>query len=676
MLGDLLRRLRPSAPPERAAANGMGWGLEPAAWLALVMLSGTWAWWAWQKGAYPVVGTVFLPGLVILCIGLGLLIMFAPWRLRLRLSTPAVIALSALVGLGCWALLSATWSPAPDIAIANGQRIIGYGIAFAFGVLLCNLLGRRMLLSMAPLAFAGAIVGLITAFHLLLNSDAQGILEVDGTLEYPLGYRNAAAGFFAICIFPAISLAIDPRTDRWMRVAGLATTTLCINLLILAQSRASLPALIISVIVFALVSPRRVRALSWLGLAALAAIPTVPAMSSLFTASAEGIRDVAGEMHTAGLVVLLTTAAAAALGALAVRNEDRLPGLGSRSAASNRLVSRTMIGLAAIGALGFLVAVGNPFSWVGDRVDEFQNAGSPNLNESGTRFGLNVGSNRYDAWRVALSDVGDDPIFGDGGGGFRYSYLEKRNTPYLNLRDAHSVEFEVASELGIVGFGLFAAAIIGAFAGAIRARPLGPAARLLSAAALATGTYWIVHASVDWFWPYPAITAPALALLGSAAAPAVRTATRRSTRTWRRWALAGLAVLSLSTFAPYFADRYVHGVLKDGWRDNPERAITALGRAHDLNRFDDFPLLLKAQIQTETGDESGALATLREAAELRPEEYAVHYLIADLESETNPGIARNEIRVALELNPLDLKVRRLAGELGIPESQLVPLPEG
>jgi tetratricopeptide (TPR) repeat protein len=139
--------------------------------------------------------------------------------------------------------------------------------------------------------------------------------------------------------------------------------------------------------------------------------------------------------------------------------------------------------------------------------------------------------------------------------------------------------------------------------------------------------------------------------------------------------VAGLAVLALSTLAPYFADRYVHGVVEDGWRDDPQAAITALDRAHDLNRFDDFPLLLKAQIQSQTGDEPGALATLREAADLRPEEYAVHYLIADLESETNPGLARNEIRVALELNPLDLKVRALAGELGIPDSQLVPLPE-
>jgi hypothetical protein len=50
-------------------------------------------------------------------------------------------------------------------------------------------------------------------------------------------------------------------------------------------------------------------------------------------------------------------------------------------------------------------------------------------------------------------------------------------------------------------------------------------------------------------------------------------------------------------------------------------------------------------------------------------------LIAELEAESNPRLAQNEIRVALELNPLDPQVRRLAGKLGIPESQLAPLPD-
>lgn len=660
----------PAGEPRRTLERGP-YVLQPAAILALVLLTGLWVFWGWRKGAY--FGTIFLPGLIVMCVGAALLIRFAPWRIRPRLSLPMVIAFSALTALGCWALLSALWSPAPDLAIGNGQRILGYAIAFGLGALLCNLLNARMNLVLAPAAIAGAGVGLITAF-VMLASDPKTVLEADGTLQFPLGYRNAEAAFFAICLFPAITLAADRTLDWRLRAAALGTSTLCIDLAILAQSRASLPAVLVALIVFAVASPMRVRALSWLGLAALAAVPVIPAMSALFSASGDGIRDVGGQLHTAALITLFTTVAAVALGALAARNETRLPGLGRDSARGNRTVARGMIGLAVLAFVVFLVAAGNPFTWVGDRVDEFRNAGTPDLSAEGTRFGFNAGSNRYDAWRVALSDAGDDPLFGDGGGGYRYSYLQKRHAETQNIHDAHSVELEVLAEYGVVGLILLIGAVGGAFVGAYRSRPLGPTARLISAAALASGAYWLVHTSVDWFWPYPAITAPVMALLGSAAAPVTRVVGRRSTRPWRWWAIGALVVLALSTIAPYLSDLYINKS-REELSSDPQVAIADLNRAHDLNPLDNFPLLRKGFIQSVTGDSQGALASYREAADLRPEDYASHYLIAQLEATRNPGLAQNEIRVALELNPLDAKVRQLATRLGIPKSELVPITQ-
>ena len=46
--------------------------LPAAALVALVLLSGVWAWWAWQEGAY--FPSVVLPGTVVLCLGAALLI--------------------------------------------------------------------------------------------------------------------------------------------------------------------------------------------------------------------------------------------------------------------------------------------------------------------------------------------------------------------------------------------------------------------------------------------------------------------------------------------------------------------------------------------------------------------------------------------------------------------------
>ena len=133
---------------EVAESPGHGGRLEPAAWLALILLSATWGWWAWQKGAY--FGVVLLPGTILLCIGGALLLRFAPWRAKLSLSRPVMVALAALTALGIWALLSALWSPAPDIAIGDGQRILVYALCFGLGVGLCNLLGPRIELALRP----------------------------------------------------------------------------------------------------------------------------------------------------------------------------------------------------------------------------------------------------------------------------------------------------------------------------------------------------------------------------------------------------------------------------------------------------------------------------------------------------------------------------------------------
>ncbi|HEY8001053.1 MAG TPA: O-antigen ligase family protein [Solirubrobacterales bacterium] len=636
--------------------------LDPAAWLALALLSAVWAWWAWQQGAY--FGVVLLPGGIVLCIGAALLVRFGQWRVNLRLSPGVLIALVALTALGCWALLSALWSPAPDIAIADGQRMLIYALCFGLGVGLCSLLGARMKLSLVPLAAAAAFAGLVTVISLATSGDPRDLLEMDGTLDFPLGYRNAEAAFFAIALFPAIGLASDRELDWRLRGAGLATATLCIELFLLAQSRASVPAMAVALTVYTLASPQRVRALSWLALALVPALGIMPALTSLYGAADGGLAGVVDEMHHAGVIAGLTVIASLGLGMLAARHERRLPGLGSDSSAGNRRVAYGMIVGALVLAIGFVVAVGDPVHWLSERADEFRNAGSPDLSDQSSRFSFNAGSDRYDAWRVALSDAGDDPVFGDGGGGFRYSYLIKREAQSQNLHDAHSVEMELLAEFGIVGLALFAIAIAGVANGVLRSRRLGPSAASLTAIALASGSYWLVHTSVDWFWPYPAVTAPALALLGSACAPAARALEPGARHAWRGWVITGLAVLAISAIPPWLSERYVNNAYA-GWPSDLGRAYDDLDQARRANPLSDVPLLAEGAIARASGDRERALAAFREAAEKRPEEWAVHYLLAQLQAKTDLAAARNEIRVALELNPLGTRVQSLAERLGV-----------
>ncbi|MGH2987966.1 MAG: hypothetical protein ACRDLO_14950, partial [Solirubrobacterales bacterium] len=207
-------------------------------------------------------------------------------------------------------------------------------------------------------------------------------------------------------------------------------------------------------------------------------------------------------------------------------------------------------------------------------------------------------------------------------------------------------------------------ALAAAAAGAIRARGSTRSAAALSAVALAAATYWLVHASIDWLWAYPAVTASTIALLGAAAGAGLPAAARRPSRLARGLLLAGLAALALSAIPPFLSQRYVNRAFDD-WRSDPERAYQDLDRARSLNPLSDSPLLAEGAIARAAGDRGRALRAFREAIAKRPEEWAGHYVIAVLLLDADRPTARKEAAVALELNPLDRGVRALARRLGL-----------
>ena len=107
------------------------------------------------------------------------------------------------------------------------------------------------------------------------------------------------------------------------------------------------------------------------------------------------------------------------------------------------------------------------------------------------------------AWR--LGAFGRQPLGGVGAGGFRVEWLRERSIPEV-VRDTHSLEVELAAELGLVGlldFALMIAGVAGAARRALRRHPREAAG---SCAALIA---WILHASIDWDWQLPAVTLPA-----------------------------------------------------------------------------------------------------------------------------------------------------------------------
>ncbi len=646
-------------------------GFELAALVPLIALTAVWCWWAAKSGAY--FGTVLLPGTVALCATLAVGAWIGPWRGNVRSSPVVIVALIAPIALGAWAALSALWSPAPDLAIADGQRILAYAVAFALGLWLCDLLGNRMHLALVPLALAGAFAGLIAVIGMHSAEHPGRYLETDGTLEYPLGYRNANAAFFLIAFWPALGLAAR-RGGMWLgRGAALAAATLCLTMGMLSQSRGSMIAGAAALCVYVAFSRDRARRVAWLALAALPAFIVLPPLTDLYREANNGtpIHALGGELRSAADAAALSAAVALVIGAAVALVEGRLPS----SPRAGRIADRAaIIGLVVAllgGSIAFVATVGDPIHWISQKASQFQAGEASQPIGRNSRFTFSARTGRGELWRIALVDFGHHPLLGDGAGGYRYTYLKERRPdapPAVN--DAHSFELENLAELGIVGLLLVAAALAAAATGVIRARRRGPEAAWLSVIALTAGTYWLFHSSLDWFWPYPAVTAPVFALLGSACAPCVRAPSAsgeapvpRARQGRVRLAIAaGAVVLAATVVPPFLSDRYTSDAYAV-WRSDPSRAYRDLDRARSLNPLSVDPVLVEGAIARANGDRQRAIAAFDDAVAKRPEEWVSYYFLALLHERRSPGLARRELARAQDRDPLNGQIAALRDRL-------------
>ena len=241
-------------------------------------LGALFAWWALNDGAY--FGSVFYPpamGIFALCILLALMAPFTG-----SISGPMRLGVAGLGGLAAWTLLSAFWSATPSTAVEDALRVFLYLGVFVAGFWTVHLLGRRMLLALAPVAAAGAIVAVAATFVLLTGDDYQAYLHPDSTLRLPIGYRNANAAFFLICCWPLLVLA-GQSTLRWeLRVLSVGATTVLLDLVVLSQSRGSLPAAALALLAYVAFSPNRLRAGVVAALAILPVLSVLPALLDVF----------------------------------------------------------------------------------------------------------------------------------------------------------------------------------------------------------------------------------------------------------------------------------------------------------------------------------------------------------------------------------------------------------
>jgi hypothetical protein len=478
--------------------------------------------WATSQAGYPL--THWAPGalfvLALLAIALGAV------RPRVReIPLTVRIALGALAAYTALSYLSILWAAVPGDAWEGANRTLLYLAVFALFAS-WRQRGASAALLLAAWTLALIALALFVALHLDAASAASlRVLIPGGRLEYPSGYANANAAQWLMAFWPALLLARARSLPWGLRGVLAGGAVLLAEVALLSQSRGSLYATpVMVVLVFALL-PGRTRSFALfvpVAIGVAAAAPTVLRVGD----------DLRGEAVTRAAVHSATTAmfaAALAVGvvvALGAAVERRLDERSTRRA-------RTGLRVAAAAALvalvvGGLVGFGNPVGRVEKGWQSFKGGYAADHQSSG-RLGSGLGSNRYDFYRVALDEFLHHPLLGIGVDNFEQEYLlhgRSEETPHY----PHSVELRTLVETGLVGTLLALVGLGAALLATARALRCGDAlARTVAGAALGGFGYWVVHGSFDWFWEFAGLGAPAFALLGIACAlaPARRLASGR-----------------------------------------------------------------------------------------------------------------------------------------------------
>jgi hypothetical protein len=624
--------------------------LTPAAATAIFLLAAVgvvFVWWGWKQGAY--FGPVFYPGAIGFFCLLGLYLLIVPSEARL--DGPARVAFLALAALALWTLLSVFWSPIPAAALEYAERVFVYAGFFGVGIWATRSLVGRMDLALLPLAGAGAVLGIATTIAIATRTDVTWLLHEDATLRFPIGYRNANAAFFLICLWAMLGLSMGRERHWGLRALAIAAGTIVADLAFLSQSRGSIPAFLLAVLVFVALSRHRLRAAVTVGLALVPLIPAAPAILAVYRFGHD-TPGVVGPLHHAAHWVLISALISLLLAAFALGVVDPRLRLGdARMRAFSWVTGVAAVLVVVVGAGVYLGGHGGPFSFLNQKIKQFDAVGYPNLHNQGVRFGVNVGSNRHDFWRVSADEGLAHPLLGGGAGSFQFAYLKhgrSGETPH----DPHSIEALAFGELGFPGLAMVIVFVVGCGLAIWRSRRRGPpAAAALIAAAAAGGTQWLVHTSYDWFWQYPAIAVAGTFMLGIACAPGLGPLKADGiAKGVRRAGALVLGLLAVVAVPLFLADAYTDRAEGEAGKNAPA-AVTDYKRAAQLNPLADQALIGKAVVEARVGDDALAVQSLHEASGRVPEDYVPYYLLGEVLAHSNPAAARAAAAKARSLDP-------------------------
>ncbi|HET7050193.1 MAG TPA: O-antigen ligase family protein [Solirubrobacteraceae bacterium] len=613
--------------------------------------------WAAHDGGYDedtwYWGALILLALVAMVVG-GL---FGPLR---RLGTATKVALGAFALYVVWSYASIAWAAYRGDALSGSNKALLYLLIFA----LCAVsrwTPRRALWMVTAYTVAVGAVGALILIRMALGHDAAALFT-EGRLISPTGYLNANAALFMTTALLGVALAVRRELPLVLRGVLLAIACEGVQLALLAESRGWLFTLPAVLLVALVVVRDRLR------IAVAAIIPVIGALVPLhrllhvYEVTAVAHPTASAFDHaakTAGATSLVCCLVVLIAGTLVLVAEDRFkPREVRRSVVRAAGLIAAVLALAVAAAGAVAATHGHPIRFFNEQWHGFTHPSTTNAAQA-SHF-ASTGSEREDAWRVALDAFAARPIGGLGQDNFSDYYTVHGRTG-IELAWVHSWELRLLAHTGIVGFLALIAFLAAAAVAALRRRaPRGSLRGALAGIALLPVIVWLIHGSVDWFWEMPALSAPALAFLAMAGALTEEGGATASTAPARpgraRTAvvaacgvvafLAAVVVLSFS----YLSVREV-SIGSDLRGSNPTQALAHLQTAADLNPYDSEPGRLAGTIALQSGSYEEALGRFGQAVARQPGGWFSWFGAGLAASELGDrAVARHNFEVAKSLN--------------------------
>jgi hypothetical protein len=623
------------------------------------------------------------------------------WFLRRR-SRPPRLILAGLAVFGlfvAWSGLSVLWSFGPDLSW------IAFNLA-AFYLVVAAVLG---------LTPAGGLQLRVAGYGYLVVAVAVGVYAFSGKvvpdvvthahtyarLDSPVGYWNVLALMMVMGLVVALALAGD-RTARvgWRVLAAAVAVPLCFTFFF-SLSRGGWIVLGVALLLYFAFSTTRLSSFASLMAIAVpvaAVLWGLRGLQTLFEATTDdALRTLQG--HTLLRWSVAAVLVAAATQAVIVVVHRAVPWPRWARIVTGVVLLAVLVGGIGSGSWRYVEARGGS-TWVHARVHAFISDSDQTGSSNGASRLVSVNTGWPPLWREALEQSRYDRIAGTGAGTFPFTHYRFRTHPGV-VKHAHSQWFNVLSELGVVGLVLFVAALVLFLAAAIRnpfadrGDPLRPLVVALQASLLA----FVVHISWDWDWDMaaigtvfflfagvcasylatraharrrPEVIAEAVVSDGTAsedgdgaaeepsdqaAIPAGLQPARRRAVGWpiRCVATVALLCLAVSWVPPYLSARAENAALAASGDGALRLALQRTRRAADLDPLAVSPLITEALVLQQEGRNREALASLREAQRLQPDNFEVYYQqgVLQLKAFARKGAAVVALKRALALNPED-----------------------